>query len=226
MELKQKMSLCGQIINKEKMISLMEIIRKYTDENQILNIKFNDDSEYANLSIHEFEEICFDNKLIEKMNIYVFSSYKHGYRNKFSFTYYRTDLDSEIEYSSNNRDQFLHIQDDIDKWKVSVTDRKWCSFIYKWYFYVIMFLIICASLSVFIYKLFCATSADSVVNVFLLLVQIIFYLFTIPCVKIIKHSFPKVELDIGINRHKKMRKILWVVISVIVIPFIISLLIK
>ena len=62
------------------------------------------------------------------------------------------------------------------------------------------------NLSVFIYKLICAASADSVVNVFLSLVQIIFYLFTIPCVKIIKYSFPKVELDIGVNNHKKMRK--------------------
>ena len=130
MELKQKLSLCGQIITREKIISLMEIIQKYTDERQILNIKFNDDSEYANLSIDEFKEIC----------IYVFSSYKYECHNKFSFTYYRTDIDSDIEYSSNNRDQFLHIQDDIEKWRVSVTYRKWSSFIHEWYFYVIIYL--------------------------------------------------------------------------------------
>lgn len=223
MELKQKLSLCGQIITREKIISLMEIIQQYTDERQILNIKFSDDSEYANLSIDEFKEICFDNKLIEKMNIYVFSSYKYEWRNKFSFTYYRTDFDSDMEYSSNNRDQFLHIQDDVEKWETSVTSRKWISIFYKWYFNVFIFFILSFSFATITYKIISEASIDVIVKLTLILLPIIFNVIALPIVALFRKSFPKVELDLGVNKSKKLRKILWIVLTLIIIPIIISI---
>ena len=226
MEFNKKLTLNGAVITKEKMIQLMNITEKYTGKKEILDIKFKDNSGYSDLSVTEFNNLDFDNKIIENMSIYVISSYESEFNTKLTFTYYRTDFKSNIEFSSNSKDCYLNMKDDIEKWKVSVTDRKWSSFIHKWYFYLIVFFIICASLSIFIYKLFCAADADLAVKILSILIQIIFYLFTIPCVKIVKYSFPKVELDIGVNKHNKMRKILWVVISVIVIPFIISLLIK
>lgn len=223
MELKQKLSLCGQIITREKIISLMEIIQQYTDERQILNIKFSDDSEYANLSIDEFKEICFDNKLIEKMNIYVFSSYKYEWRNKFSFTYYRTDFDSDMEYSSNNRDQFLHIQDDVEKWETSVTSRKWISIFYKWYFNVFIFFILSFSFATITYKIISEASIDVIVKLTLILLPIIFNVIALPIVALFRKSFPKVELDLGVNKSKKLRKFLWIVLTLIIIPIIISI---
>ena len=223
MELKQKLSLCGQIITREKIISLMEIIQQYTDEKQILNIKFSDDSEYANLSIDEFKEICFDNKLIEKMDIFVFSSYKYEWRNKFSFTYYRTHFDSNIEYSSNNRDQFLHIQDDVEKWETSVTSRKWISIFYKWYFYVFIFFILSFSFATITYKIISEASIDVIVKLTLALLPIIFNVIALPIVALIRKSFPKVELDLGVNKSKKLRKFLWIVLTLIIIPIIISI---
>lgn len=223
MELKQKISLCGQIITREKIISLMEIIQQYTDERQILNIKFSDDSEYANLSIDEFKEICFDNKLIEKMNIYVFSSYKYEWRNKFSFTYYRTDFDSDMEYSSNNRDQFLHIQDDVQKWETSVTSRKWISIFYEWYFNVFIFFILSFSFATITYKIISEVSIDVIVKLTLILLPIIFNVIALPIVALFRKSFPKVELDLGVNKSKKLRKFLWIVITLIIIPIIISI---
>lgn len=223
MELKQKISLCGQIITREKIISLMEIIQQYTDERQILNIKFSDDLEYANLSIDEFKEICFDNKLIEKMNIYVFSSYKYEWRNKFSFTYYRTDFDSDMEYSSNNRDQFLHIQDDVQKWETSVTSRKWISIFYEWYFNVFIFFILSFSFATITYKIISEVSIDVIVKLTLILLPIIFNVIALPIVALFRKSFPKVELDLGVNKSKKLRKFLWIVITLIIIPIIISI---
>ncbi|MBQ9731354.1 MAG: hypothetical protein IJV94_04560 [Bacilli bacterium] len=204
----------------------MEIIEKYTEKKEILNLKFKDDLGYSDLNINEFKDLDFDNKLIEKVSIYVISSYESNFENKLTFTYYGTDFDSDIVYSSNNKDQFLNIKDDIEKWNISVTSRKWIPFIFKWYFYAFVFFVICVSLSAFIYKFIYLMNVESAIVAVFLIIQSIFWILTMPCVQMIRQSFPKVELDIGVNKHKKTRNFLWIVISLIIIPFIMSLLIK
>ena len=73
------------------------------------------------------------------------------------------------------------------------------------------------------YKIISEASIDVIVKLTLTLLPIIFYGITLPIVALFRKSFPKVELDLGVNKSKKLRKLLWIVLTLIIIPIIISI---
>lgn len=224
MEFNKKLKLVGAVITNEKMKKLMEIVEKHTKKKEILDITFDDESGISNLSIDNFSSYNFDNRLINRMRFYIMSDYKNEYYNKVTFSYYKDFYMAEIEYSSDDRENFLKIQDDIENWVISVTSRKWISFFHKWFIYLPVFILIFLFFYFSIMKFIKNISDSNLFLSFIFLSPIFIELITYSIVKLLRIAFPNTEIDIGLNKNKKNRNLLWVFLTLVAIPIIINIL--
>lgn len=224
MEFNKKLKLVGAVITNEKMKKLMEIVEKHTKKKEILDITFDDESGISNLSIDNFSSYNFDNRLINRMRFYIMSDYKNEYYNKVTFSYYKDFYMAEIEYSSDDRENFLKIQDDIENWVISVTSRKWISFFHKWFIYLPVFILIFLFFYFSIMKFIKNISDSNLFLSFIFLLPLFIELITYSIVKLLRIAFPNTEIDIGLNKNKKNRNLLWVFLTLVAIPIIINIL--
>ena len=122
----------------------------------------------------------------------------------------------ELKYEFSDHNKYLSFSNEIEAWKTEVSDRKRyinilnSPFISILTFVLIFLPILCLLVKHkinlgYAYLLVLASMGVSAIVSFL-----------------VKLSFPLTEIDIGNNKHKSTRKVLWGVIVILVIPTILS----
>lgn len=223
MDISEKIELNGAIFTKDNIVKLMEIVNKYTNESEILNIKFSDGIEYSNIGIEDLKQMNFENLIIKDIKMYIMSKWDSKYKNKFILYYSEIFKQCTLEYSSSNRDQFSSIRSDILDWKKNITAReKMINFIYSWYSQFILTFIIFLLIMLSVVDALKNESLFNILGFNIFLMFAVYVILVIPSIKLIKYSYPKTEINIGINKSAKVRKYLWLLLTIIIIPIILN----
>lgn len=214
MTYEKKVPLRGAVIAKTDLINLIKILVDYFPQVKT-SIGFKDNTTLSSLSCEELESLDFQNKHIASLEIngHVFS--KEGNSHIRLDALWENDYKIQLEFDS--YEKYLKISAEIDKWVVSVSCRKnYINFLHSWTSCVIYFIFFAISLSILAVKV--GLQSGIVLFSTLLPAGIVALVFPI-----IKYAFPLTEIDIGINPSKKFRKIAWAIISILIIPVIISI---
>ena len=215
---KQEIKLKGTIINQNNLCDLLCKIEKIYSKYKI-NVQMQDGSSLEKLTIDEFKKYNFSNRIIEDIDISFYdenSFYNEIRIDKNIFESYR------ISFASEKEEEYAVIKDLIETWVVQNKSRKCIDFVHSvWLLSLIVFVMVMPTTLIFA-KIFNLTTLVAMSSVSVLVLGLVGYglwCFT-------KFLYPLVEIDIGTNQHKKLRKSLGWVLTVIVIPTIIAIILE
>lgn len=219
MNRRKKLKLDGVILNQKNICELMKIISKYIS-NPSIDVEFFDESACTNLTIEEFGEFNFDNRKIEKIDINAYIIDKGAEYVTLEKDY---DLDKYvIEFSHSNHDEFSKLKADIEEWLISVKPRKkLISFVHSWVIYLLTGIIFCVPVVFLSYWWQTQIFQDEIYSIFCSSLIGVLLIFPMPL--LLQYLFPFTELDIGINKRKTGRKFLWGIMTLFIIPLVISI---
>lgn len=204
----------GAILTQDKLVKLLNICAPFFPEAKV-SVEFKDESKKSSMSVSEFENESFQNKMIKDIQI-------HGrtYKDKLSSTIWvRKSYDDiyVLNVEFDEYDQYVIFCDIIDKWMIEIGSRRgYIKLIHSWRNFAFCFAIS------FFPMFFSAKSLEDIPAMALLWLLPALGLSALVS-SCIKYAFPLTEMDIGINRRKTFRKFVWGIISLLVIPIIISI---
>ena len=215
MTYEKEIKLDGAILNQSNLAKLMGILENIFP-NVKMSIEFKNDTKLSSIEAEEFKSLSFQNKNIKKLNIRG-NIYKDGRDASVSIReshYYSTYI---MEFDFSDYEQYIKFSDTIDNWILEVSDRKkYIKLFYSWFSFAFCFVV------VFVPFLFWASKEN-----FVWQTAVLWFL---PSAGIsggitaaLKYAFPLTEIDMGVNRNKIFRKFLWLILSLLVIPTILSL---
>jgi len=204
----------GVILTQSNLIKLMNICAPFFPEAKI-SVEFKDESKKSSMSVSEFENESFQNKIVKEIQIHG-NVYKDGHS---STIWVRKNIDDiyVLNVEFDEYDQYVKFCDIIDKWMVEIGSRRgYINLLHSWRNFTICFAI------AFMPMFLTAKSWDDI--------PIIALVWILPALGLgalvsscIKHAFPLTEVDIGTNHRKTFRKFVWGVISLLLIPIILSI---
>lgn len=204
----------GAIFTQHNLVKLMNSCSPYFARITI-SVEFKDGSKKSSMNSSEFENETFQNKKIKEINLHG-SSYSGNY---CSTLWVRTNYSNnyELQIESAEYDQYIKICDLIDNWIVEISSRRqYISLLNSWYAFAL------CCMTAYIPMFFTAKSMDDIP-----IIAIVWFLpafglggFVSMC---IKYAFPLTEVDIGTNHRRMFRKFVWGVVSLLVIPIILSI---
>ena len=214
MTYEKTLKLSGAILTQMDIVRLMNIISSYSSKVTI-SVEYKDNSKVNKITVDNFETMSFKNKSIKSMEIHMIETRTDDSISiwlRFD-TYYNM---YELKYEFSDHNKYLSFSNEIEAWKTEVSDRKRyinilnSPFISILTFVLIFLPILCLLVKHkinlgYAYLLVLASIGVSAIVSFL-----------------VKLSFPLTEIDIGNNKHKSTRKVLWGVIVILVIPTILS----
>lgn len=215
MNYEKNVKLNGAILTQENLISLMKSAYSYF-QNIRTSIKFTDNSNITGISVDEFEKMSFKNKKIKSFDIKS-SAYTNNKQSSFWVQHDDFSNVCEIKFEFSDYDDYVRFADVIDNWRNEVCDRrKYINIIHSWGLNILFFLIAYIPL-VFIGKDFNQMATSAGIWVFPS------FGYASGLKALLKYAFPLTEIDIGINNRKTFRKFAWGLISLLIIPIILSL---
>ena len=214
MTYEKTLKLSGAILTQMDIVRLMNIISSYSSKVTI-SVEYKDNSKVNKITVDNFKTMSFKNKRIKSMEIHMIETRTDDSISiwlRFD-TYYNM---YELKYEFSDHNKYLSFSNEIEAWKTEVSDRKRyinilnSPFISILTFVLIFLPILCLLVKHkinlgYAYLLVLASMGVSAIVSFL-----------------VKLSFPLTEIDIGNNKHKSTRKVLWGVIVILVIPTILS----
>ena len=214
MTYEKTLKLSGAILTQMDIVRLMNIISSYSSKVTI-SVEYKDNSKVNKITVDNFKTMSFKNKSIKSMEIHMIETRTDDSISiwlRFN-TYYNM---YELKYEFSDHNKYLSFSNEIEAWKTEVSDRKRyinilnSPFISILTFVLIFLPILCLLVKHkinlgYAYLLVLASMGVSAIVSFL-----------------VKLSFPLTEIDIGNNKHKSTRKVLWGVIVILVIPTILS----
>lgn len=204
----------GSILTQDNLVKLMNACAPFFPEAKI-SVEFKDESKKSSMSVSEFENESFQNKMIKEIQIH-----GHTYKDKLSSTIWiRKSYDDiyVLNVEFDEYDQYVKFCDIINTWIVEVSNRRsYIGFLNSWRTFVICFII------AFVPMFFAANSLNDI--------PVIALIWILPALGLgvlvsscVKFAFPLTEVDIGTNRRKTFRKFVWGIVSLLVIPIILSI---
>lgn len=214
----KKFKLKGAILTQKNLTKLMDISSDYFP-NTSVSIEFKDDSSQSSISATELKKISFQNKHINQIQIH---GYCHEEGQNSSIwariePYFNT---YEIKVEFNDYEKYIKFCDELNQWIIEVSDRKnYIKLLHSWVSLLCYFMILYIP-SLSITKIF-----THIFDRIMLSILIVFPLFGLSAIiyGCVKYAFPLTEIDIGINRRKTFRKFVWGILSLLVIPTILSI---
>jgi hypothetical protein len=214
MTYEKTLKLSGAILTQMDIVRLMNIISSYSSKVTI-SVEYKDNSKVNKITVDNFETMSFKNKSIKSMEIHMIETRTDDSISiwlRFD-TYYNM---YELKYEFSDHNKYLSFSNEIEAWKTEVSDRKrYINILNSPFISILTFVLIFLPISCLLvkhkinlgyaYLLVLASMGVSAIVSFL-----------------VKLSFPLTEIDIGNNKHKSTRKVLWGVIVILVIPTILS----
>ena len=222
---KYSSELNGCIISKTHIEQILSHMGSIFEKGNITFV-FTNSTEVSCSSLEEFKSINFENKIIKSLRIvyYEFNVKKNIPSQDFTLDY---DVFSEvytISISSEDNDEYSKMKTFVDEWILSVQSqwRKRLAIIEKYSFVASIFfgLILGIVSGTGLCKLFnwkitevAAINTYSIfITVSFFFIELLFYVF--------KRCFPRTEIDLGINRHKRTRVLAWILLMQVIWPFV------
>lgn len=215
MKKERELKLMGCVIEKNDLLKFLELCNKYV--NSDLKIKFKDET-LSGITCDELKKNEFTNLKIEEITLIgsLFESEKQNH------IYFSTGYDDAytLSFESDNDIEFLKMRDDFEKWVASLKKRESVAkVVYSWITPVTSFVI---SIILMLWTMVILNTKYNCSMDLAALVIFPFIAVTFGFLSLLRYAFPKTEIDLGINNHKKLRGFLWFFITVIAIPIVLS----
>ena len=215
MTFEKTVKLKGAILTQENLTKLMENLKQYFPDINI-SVTFKDDNKLSKMRSDEFSHYSFQNKLIKEIEVKG-HCYNENHQSHFWGRQDTFDNLVELSFETDNYDNFIKIADIINLWQIEVTDRKnLVIFLHSWGLFLLSCLI-----SFIIILFFKINIKDMLISFLIRMMSSLIYAYMI--MSFLKYIFPLTEIDIGTNKRKKSRKFIWILISVLIIPVILSI---
>lgn len=212
----QKLKFIGVVITKENICELISTLSKYYGEHKI-KVSFKKGLIIDELSVDTFKNYDFKNEKIETIEV---SGRDKNFESSYSIDKNLDDF-YEITFSHTEKDKHTLIEKDIGDWIHKMQDKRCLrAFCNRWISSLFFGLIIEIAYLLAVWK--ADISFNDKMNLSVSLISIPFFIgwFVKLCVK---KFFPITEIDIGINNAKKYRGLGWSIISLIIIPLLLSM---
>ncbi len=209
------LELSGAILAQKDIIKLMQIISSYSSKVTI-SVEYKDNSKVNRITVDNFENMNFKNKSIKSIEIYMNETQNNDcfsvwLRHDTSYNVY------ELKYELSNHNKYLSFTSEVESWRTEVSDRmKYINIINSPFISLLSFIV------VFI-PILCILVKHKVNLGYAYILFLTSMVISAIVTSLVKLSFPLTEIDIGNNKHKSIRKILWGVIVILIIPIILSL---
>ena len=216
---KKEIKLIGIVINQINLVDLLTKINQVYSEYKI-SITMKDGSSFQEMTIKEIKKQDFSKKTIENIEIRFYDKIDYYY-NQFNMIKVGKD-DYKIEYSHNKDDLYDRVKGIIEHWMDENKPRKTVKFVHS------------------VWSVFISSVAFNMPIIFMIgknfiLPLLIYFTILILFGSIFicyglwyfaKFLYPLVEIDIGINRHKRFRQCFGWILSVIIIPTILAIILE
>ena len=129
----------GVILTQSNLIKLMNICAPFFPEAKI-SVEFKDESKKSSMSVSEFENESFQNKIVKEIQIHG-NVYKDGHS---STIWVRKNIDDiyVLNVEFDEYDQYVKFCDIIDKWMVEIGSRRgYINLLHSWRNFTICFAI-------------------------------------------------------------------------------------
>lgn len=212
MKYSNKIKLNGLLLNKENILKLLNVLDKHYDDYYI-DLDFSEDNSVKNLSKEEFFNFDFANETIKSIEI-------SGQNKQNSTFYFKKDwLDRYyIEFTAVDKEELNLIKCELEDWIKKSNYLKQAKQFFNSMFFVVIVIILCITPEIILLWNYQQYAKPIAFSSALLLIPI--FMLTL---WVFKKMFPRVEIDIGNNIHKQLRKYGWLVLSLIVIPMIMAI---
>ena len=213
MKYSKEIKLFGVVINKENMKKLFIILDKYypTYEIKIKN-KNKKGIDITCASKEEFLDYDFTSFKATDFSI-------EANDNKFNhFSLTSPWSDYYIRFDYNDKEVITLIEGLINDWYSKVSPHKQVTkFLNSYWLPAILLIIAVSVITVFIIK------NPNYINMIAWLSLIPIVIFVTVLSFALRSLFPKIEIDVGINNHKKFRHLVWGLLTLVIIPIILAL---
>lgn len=221
-------SLIGCKIDLSHLVSLLEKIGMSLEKDE-LSISFSDSTSIKELDINELSTMDFANKEIKSIKAnyrkLIFDD-KINIESKTYFTFEQDIFDEcyKITISSSDFDVFSKLKLIIDEWinnvRISYRIRLYGLFNHPVFLCVLSSILLTGATIV---GIFCHINITAYFSAFILLVFVFLFVyssFVSFLFSFLEKSFPKTEIDIGMNKATKRRKIACWLLTSLILPFI------
>lgn len=212
----QKVKLLGVILTKENLCRLISALSKYYSRNKI-TVYFKNGLIIDGLSIETFRDYNFKNEKLERIEV-------RGRDENFDSSYsIRKNFDEfyEIEFSHREKDTHVLIENEVKYWIQKEENKRFLRlFFNNWSSTLFFGLIIEITYLIAVWKT--DVPYDNKMNLSISLFSLPFFIGWF--IKLfVKRLFPITEIDIGINNAKKYRGVVWGIVTLIIIPLLLSI---
>lgn len=220
MKREMKYSLDGKYLNNNNILQLMESCNKLFKHCN-LEIYFKNNEKQSNITFEEFKNYDFSNLTIDSISLSCYS-----YIDEEKSIYLRKNIYGKnyyIIFSSDNDNSFYNIKGIIDDWMRKITSKN--SFVMKFVnslkIYFLIYLIYSFSIALSTFYLIDKNNIGIPYSIIISSVGgvLITFLSNLT-ISILRYMFPMTEIDIGENKSKNLRKYIWSIILIIIIPTI------
>lgn len=210
------------IIDKEHLLRLMNEVSLFFDDTTV-SFYFTDNTSISEVTREEFDEFDFSNRQIKNMRMSLFKSdFQTGKVSSVELEH-EYDKSYSLSVSSTDYGEYSKLKTIIDEWVKSICYEKRKSILVILQHEVLFSFLLSVLLLSSIIAIFLVNSKLNINLGFLLLFFILYicsFVLSDFVLNHLKNSFPRTEIDIGINIAKKKRKRSWIFISVYFIPFV------
>ena len=212
MDYSKRIKLNGILLNKENILKLLEILDRHF-KSYNMDFDLSDDNSIKSLSKEEFLNFDFTNETIKSIEI----NGHNEKNNKFSLK--KDWLDKYyIDFTAVDKDELSVIKGELEDWiRKSNYLKQTKRFFNSILFAVIVFVLCIIPEMILLWNYQQYTKAIAFSSALLLIPIFMLVLW------VFRKMFPRVEIDIGNNIHKQLRKYGWLVLSLIIIPMIIAI---
>lgn len=205
----------GVILNQENISQLMHNLEPFFPDLRI-KIFYKDNTKISNIRVNEFTDLSFKNKQLDSVELWD-SNYDNDGQSSIWLRYDSYYDMYVLKYELSNKDTYIKVSSVIDEWMTEVSDRKnYIEILHCPILELISFL-------VFFIPIFFLTEKYALSTSYVLISLIIAYAIGSIFRKSVEFSFPFTELDIGVNKHKSIRGVMWGLMVIIIIPAIINI---
>lgn len=215
MNYEKTLKLNGAILTQENLTELMNKLSEFFPKVEI-SVTYNDNLKISNIKTDEFHKMSFKNKHLHNIDIREMdwqsdesSSIWLRYSDYLEFY--------ELNYEFSNYDKYIICSTVIDEWVTEVSDRKkYISILHSPIITLASFLLLFIPIINLVVK-------HSLNFAYLTLFSLISIGISVLISNSIKFSFPLTELDIGINKRKTFRKLIWGLMVILIIPILLNI---
>lgn len=223
MEKEYRIKLEGCIIKKEDIYLVFDIFKTLKHKEAVFD--FNDQTFVKVFNREEIEKYDFNNKEIKSLKLYFFeTNFQTNESSSFRLDSSIFEGCYDITLSSSNDKQYAIFKTNIDEWygRVLKKRRKVFSSFLSQSFWLSFVLTIPFALFITIgFGALSKWSLESSQTFFIFVVSyFLFYWAVLEIFALFRFCFPKIEIDIGINKHKNGRKAVWLILTVFLVPFL------